>query len=157
MQNDTKSTGSSSSSNVESSPQSTISKAKDNVYRKFFKTSNGNKLLKQGQPPSTLPERRRADEKENEKENASKTNKALKTASATRSASETRKYASSSNTSTPSFPILSGRQIYPQTQKVEKAHLIKVRTFDIMKHKGRKDLSGTTLWPVSCGCLNEFF
>ena len=132
MQNDTKSTGSSSSSNVESSPQSTISKAKDNVYRKFFKTSNGNKLLKQGQTPSTLPERSRADEKENEKQNASKTNKALKNASATRSASETRKYASSSNTSTPSFPILSGRQIYPQTQKVEKAHLIKVRIFDTL-------------------------
>ena len=121
MQNDTKSTGSSSSSNVDSSPQSTLSKAKDNVYRKFFKTSTGNKLLKQGQTPSTLPERRRAEDKEN----ASKSNKALKNAATSRSASETRKYASSSTT--PSFPILSGRQIYPQTQKVEKANLVKVR------------------------------
>ena len=121
MQNDTKSTGSSSSSNVDSSPQSTLSKAKDNVYRKFFKTSTGNKLLKQGQTPSTLPERRRAEDKEN----ASKSNKAMKNAATSRSASETRKYASSSTT--PSFPILSGRQIYPQTQKVEKANLVKVR------------------------------
>ena len=121
MQNDTKSTGSSSSSNVDSSPQSTLSKAKDNAYRKFFKTSTGNKLLKQGQTPSTLPERRRAEDKEN----ASKNNKALKNAATSRSASETRKYASSSTT--PSFPILSGRQIYPQTQKVEKANLVKVR------------------------------
>ena len=121
MQNDTKSTGSSSSSNVDSSPQSTLSKAKDNVYRKFFKTSTGNKLLKQGQTPSTLPERRRAEDNEN----ASKSNKALKNAATSRSASETRKYASSSTT--PSFPILSGRQIYPQTQKVEKANLVKVR------------------------------
>ena len=121
MQNDTKSTGSSSSSNVDSSPQSTLSKAKDNVYRKFFKTSTGNKLLKQGQTPSTLPERRRAEDKEN----TSKSNKALKNAATSRSASETRKYASSSTT--PSFPILSGRQIYPQTQKVEKANLVKVR------------------------------
>ena len=123
MQNDTKSTGSSSSSsNVDSSPQSTLSKAKDNVYRKFFKTSTGNKLLKQGQTSSTLPERRRAEDKEN----ASKGNKASKNAASARSASETRKYASSSTSSTPSFPILSGRQIYPQTQKVEKAHLVKV-------------------------------
>ena len=133
MQNDTKSTGSSSSSNIDSSPQSTISKAKDNVYRKFFKTSNGNKLLKQGQAPSTLPERRRADEKENVKQNTSKTNKLLKSAS--RSASETRKSVSSSSSSTPSFPILSGRQIYPQTQKVEKAHLVKVRIFETLIHR----------------------
>ena len=122
MQNDNKSTGSSSSSNVDSSPQSTLSKAKDNVYRKFFKTSTGNKLLKQGQTPSTLPERRRAEDKEN----ASKGNKALKNSVVTRSASESRKHASPSVSSTPSFPILSGRQIYPQTQKVERANLVKV-------------------------------
>ena len=127
MQNDTKSTGSSSSSNVDSSPQSTLSKAKDNVYRKFFKTSTGNKLLKQGQTPSTLPERRRAEDKEN----ASKSNKAMKNAATSRSASETRKYASSSTA--PSFPILSGRQIYPQTQKVEKANLVKVRMLKLIK------------------------
>ena len=129
MQSDNQSTGSSSSSsNTLDSPQGTKSKTKDNLYRKFFKTSSGNKLLKQGQTPSTLTERHcNVEEKENDKY-TSKSNKSLKvqhTASA-RSASETRNYASSS-TSTPSFPILSGRQIYPQTQKVERAHLVKVR------------------------------
>ena len=131
MQSDNQSTSSSSSSsNTLDSPQATKSKTKENLYRKFFKTSSGNKLLKQGQTPSTIPERHRnAEEKENDKY-TSKSNKALKmqhTASA-RSASETRNYASSS-TSTPSFPILSGRQIYPQTQKVERAQLVKVRLF----------------------------
>ena len=133
MQSDNQSTGSSSSSsNTLESPQGTKSKTKDNLYRKFFKTSSGNKLLKQGQTPSTFPERHRnAEEKENDK-STSKSNKALKVqhAASARSASETRNYASSS-ASTPSFPILSGRQIYPQTQKVERAHLVKVRLFQI--------------------------
>ena len=132
MQSDNQSnSSSSSSSNTLDSPQGTKSKTKDNLYRKFFKTSSGNKLLKQGQTPSTLTERlcNDVEEKENDKY-TSKSNKSLKvqqhTASSARSASETRNYASSS-TSTPSFPILSGRQIYPQTQKVERAHLVKVR------------------------------
>ena len=125
MQCDNQSTGSSSSSTNVESPQLSRSKARDNLYRKFFKTSSGNKLLKQGQTPSTLPERHRTEEKENEKF-ASKSNKAVKVHNKTaRSASETRNYASSS-ASTPAFPILSGRQIYPQTKKVERAQLVKV-------------------------------
>ena len=126
MQSDN-SSGSSSASSTLDSPQGTKPKTKENLYRKFFKTSTGNKLLRQGQSPSISAETNCNDEKENEKTKA-RSSKILKGQNTNaRSVSETRNHTSASS-STPAFPILSGRQIYPQTQKVETAQLVKVRT-----------------------------
>ena len=71
MQMDNLSSGSSSSSNLESPQNGAKSKSKDNIYKKFFKTSTGgNKLLRQGHSPCTPPtERHYIEEQENDTSN----------------------------------------------------------------------------------------
>ena len=126
MQGDYQST--SSSSTTPDSPPRPKVKAKENLYRKFFKTSTGSKVLRQGQSPSAHGDNQDNGGKENanmfcmSSPRSNKTTRAQDVAS--KSTGETLNCQLSSASST--FPILSGRQIYPQTQKVEKARLVKV-------------------------------
>ena len=124
MQSDSQSTSSSSSSRI-GSPQRNKLKTKENLYRKFFKTSSGNKLLRQGQSPPTVGERDYIEGKENDTSKSKSNQTAQIHKDASRSCGETRNNASSSSSSS-TFPILSGRQIYPQIQKVQRAQLLKV-------------------------------
>ena len=91
-------TDSSSSSLDSQNQRSTKSSTKENLYRKFFKSNTGSKVLRQGRSPSS---------------------------NGGRSVSETRKEQPTTTSSI--FPILSGRQIYPETKKVERAQVVKVK------------------------------
>ena len=117
------SSGSSSSSNLESPQNGAKSKSKDNIYKKFFKTSNGgNKLLRQGHSPCTPPtERHNIEEKENGTSNAA-SNLYNSTFGAGNHASSA--VSSATVSSFPSF--VPGRQTYPKVQNVDKAEMPKV-------------------------------
>ena len=126
MQTDNPSSGSSSSSNLESPQNGAKSKSKDTIYKKFFKTSTGgNKLLRQGHSPCTPPtERHYIEEKENGTSNTASNvyNSTFGINSATGASSAT------SSTPVSSFPsFVPGRQTYPKVQNVDKAEMPKVQ------------------------------
>ena len=118
------SSGSSSSSNLESPQNGAKSKSKDNIYKKFFKTSTGgNKLLRQGHSPCTPPlERHNIEEKEKGTSNAA-SNLYNSTFGAGNHASSA--VSSATVSSFPSF--VPGRQTYPKVQNVDKAEMPKVQ------------------------------
>ena len=125
------SSGSSSSSNLESPQNGTKSKSKDNIYRKFFKTNTGgNKLLRQGHSPCTPPtERHYIEEKENDYKSNTASNVYNSTFGAN-AASEAGNHASSATSSATasSFPsFVPGRQTYPKVQNADQAKMIKVQ------------------------------
>ena len=130
MQMDNPSSGSSSSSNLESPQNGTKSKSKDNIYKKFFKTSTGgNKLLRQGHSPCTPPTQRHyIEEKENDTSNTA--SNVYNSTFGTNAASGAVNHASSATLSTTasSFPsFVPGRQTYPKKQNVDKAEMPKVQ------------------------------
>ena len=130
MQTDNPSSGSSSSSNLESPQNGAKSKSKDTIYKKFFKTSTGgNKLLRQGHSPCTPPtERHYIEEKENGTSNtASNVYNSTFGANAASGAGNNVSSAVSSATIS-SFPsFVPGRQTYPKVQNVDKAEMPKVQ------------------------------
>ena len=130
MQTDNPSSGSSSSSNLESPQNGAKSKSKDTIYKKFFKASTGgNKLMRQGHSPCTPPtERHNIEEKENDTSHTA--SNVYNSTFGTNAASGAGNHASSaaSSATVSSFPsFVPGRQTYPKVQNVDKAEMPKVQ------------------------------